>query len=173
MILEIPFNKSLYIEQSTLFFDTAWVKNLKKRKNNLIVGIVSLLMGTAMLISEKEIGFLFIFIGFLGLNYSYKLHEAYKKNKKAYFDLIAKNITLEEEQKQPTIWEFEDTHFRYKDLNVDVTLQWRTIKGFKIIKNTVFIYSEFGMNLIFSENETENFDRIIAFLKQKTTKIKD
>lgn len=169
MKFEIPFDKNIHEEQNKLSFDLAWSKNLKKRRENLILGIILIILGILILIGQNNIGVIFIGMGILSLIFCYRANDYYIKNKKNYFDII--NTEAEEclQAVDNEIWEFQEDYFRYKNYKQDSTLKWNAFSSLKKINETIFLDTNIGIRFILSEKEvgSEKFEQIITFLENK------
>ena len=94
-----------------------------------------------------------------------------EKTKKAYFE-VSEQVTLKLAQSDsPTVWEFLEDHFYYKDPLVEGKLSWETVKGLKIIGDNLIMEIHYGIpaNYILGKEEVgdENFSKIKTFVQHK------
>lgn len=171
MKFEIPFNKQIYKEQMELNFNTAWKDNLQKNKKRLFYGIPIVLIGLLIAYTENCLGFFFIGYGLHFLINFFDYNSYYKKSKHNYFDSTESEIKGQTNANENCIWEFNEEYFRYKDYRYDGKIKWKTFQRTRVIDNNLFIDLNVGYHLsyIIGEKEVgaENFQNIIAFVKQK------
>lgn len=171
MKFELPFNAQIYTEQMTLNFHTAWNENLKNNRNRLFWAIPMIIVGGLIFYGENNLGFLFMAIG---IHYSinfYDYYAYYKKNKKAFFELVEKEKINQLKANEYSIWEFNDDHFGYKDYKFEAKIKWEAFKSTKVIDKNLFIDLNVGNNSSFIIGETEigseNFNTLLEFVKRK------
>lgn len=171
MKLEIPFNESIYSEQTTLNFNLAWDENLKKNKKRLYWAVPSIIFGAFLTYQENYLGFLFLGIGIHYIINFYDYYSYYKTNKTKYLELVKSEIDGQKSANQDSIWEFKEDYFRYKYYKYDAKFKWNAFKGYRIIEKNLFLDLEVGNNssYILGESEVgkEKFEEIIEFVKKK------
>lgn len=174
MKFDIPFIKEIYIEQSKLKFDLIWKKIVKKNNHTLIVGIISIAMGSLVMIGKNNIGIIFIIMGAFFLLQFYKIRTVFLKAKNRYFSAVETEAKNQIEAEQNSIWEFTDEYFRYKDYKVDYKTNWSVFKSFRIINDNLFldINAENSSSYIVSKKEIgeENFESLVSLVEQKIKK---
>ncbi len=171
MKFEIPFNEMIFIDQTNLIFKNHWSKNLKKNRKRLFVGIPMILLGSFIIYLKSNLGYLYLVIGLHFLINFFEYYSYYKKNKKAFYEIINSEIEGQNNSKQDCIWQFNDDYFFYKDFKYETKIMWKTFKSYRVIENNLFLDINVGNNssYIIGESEigNENFLKLTEFIKNK------
>lgn len=171
MVLEVPFNEDIYKKQTNLILGLYWNKILKKHKNNLIISIVFFLLGVFAIYGKGNVGYVFVIISIYGFLEFYKINTAYQKSKKEFQKIVSDEIKGQIESNQNSIWEFNDTYFRYKDYKLDVKINWTAFKSYAIIEDNLFLNLNVGnqSSYIIAKEEIGNdsFQEVLNFVDDK------
>jgi len=166
---EIPFDKAIFEQQCELKFDLIWEEGLRRNKIKLWLGIIGLVLGSAVIYSGDMIGSIFIFIGVLNLILYYDYFSRYRKNERRYFRIIQRESKKMQTLKDVSIWEFDKDYFRYKFYKFDAKFNWVAFGGFRIIQDNLFLdFEEQQKSYILGRTEVgqEHFDVILSFLNE-------
>lgn len=169
MKFEIPFDENIYRQQIELTYKIAWKKFLEETKKTAIVAVIFIFIGIVILYGKGNIGDLFIILGVVSAISSIIRLNKYKNAKKT-----TERTTIETIQKwneNPiSIWEFENSYFRFKFYGGDYKINWDNFKYFNVVNQTVFFgFKESGNWYSLSESEIgkENFDKVVDFVAYK------
>lgn len=169
MKFEIPFDENIYRQQIELTFKISWQKFLEETKKTAIVAVIYIFIGIVILYGKGNIGNLFIILGVASAISSITRLNKYKAAKKT-----TEKTTLETIQKwneNPiSIWEFENSYFRFEFYGGDYKITWDNFKYFNVVNQTVFFgFKESGNWYSLSESEIgkENFDKVVDFVAYK------
>lgn len=169
MKFEIPFDENIYRQQIELTYKIAWEKFLEETKKTAIVAVIFIFIGIVILYGKGNIGDLFIILGVVSAISSIIRLNKYKNAKKT-----TERTTVETIQKwneNPiSIWEFENSYFRFKFYGGDYKINWDNFKYFNVVNQTVFFgFKESGNWYSLSESEIgkENFDKVVDFVTYK------
>ena len=171
MVLEVPFNEDIYKKQTNLKLGLYWNKILKKHKNNLIISIVFFLLGVFAIYGKGNVGYVFVIISIYGFLEFYKINTAYQKSKKEFQKIVSDEIKGQIESNQNSIWEFNDTYFRYKDYKLDAKINWTAFKSYTVIEDNLFLNLNVGnqSSYIIAKEEIGNdsFQEVLNFVDDK------
>lgn len=172
MIFEIPFDGLVYKAQSTLIFNDASYKTRKNIRRTLIAGICSMLLGTLIMLGKESSGGILVLIGVATIFFGYIYNDAYKNQKKKYFEEIEKSVAISVENNEITVVEIQEDYFRHTNFKMDCTFKWINFKGYKKIEDTLFLYTNIGVVFMLSSGQTgnDNFTAVIAFIESKGIK---
>jgi hypothetical protein len=173
MTFEIPFDGLVYKAQSALLFNAASDKTRKNIRRILTTGIFGLLLGTLIMLGKESSGGILVLIGVAILFFAYIYYDAYKNQKKKYFDAIEKSVAASLENNEITVVEIQEDYFRHTDFKMDCTFKWINFTGYRKIEDTLFLYTNIGVVFMLSSSHTgnDNFIAIIAFIESKSIKI--
>jgi hypothetical protein len=169
MTFKIPFNEYIYKQQIQLTFDNSWKNYLAKNKKDFITGIIVFCLGIAILYGNGNIGILFIIMGLICIINYYVKYNQYKNAKKET-QKLAQEIIEKYSLNPMTLWEFNDSFFRFKFYGGDYKINWENFKYYNVVDKTFFLgFNESGNYYTLSESEVgkENFLKIIEFVKNK------
>ncbi len=169
MKFEIPFDENIYRQQIELTFKIAWEKYFGETKKTAIVAVIFILLGIVILYGKGDIGGLFLILGVVsGISAIIRFNK-YKEAKKT-----TERITIESIQKwneNPiSVWEFENSYFRFEFYGGDYKINWDNFKYFNVDNQTVFFGFKENTNwysLSESEIGKENFDKVVDFVASK------
>lgn len=170
MKFELVFDKDIYNRQKDLLFDLAWKRKIAYYKNSQYLGLILIVIGSAMIYNRPNIfgfGYVLVFFGlsnFLPFIYYYfKIKYDYKK-----FD-IAKTTEIEINDLQNFSLELTDKSLLIKAHQHLKDIQWEEFITYLIKEDNIILITKDCQPLILSESEVgeENFKKIISFVEQK------
>ena len=170
MKFELVFDKDIYNRQKDLLFDLAWKRKIAYYKNSQYLGLILIVIGSAMIYNRPNIfgfGYVLVFFGlsnFLPFIYYYfKIKYDYKK-----FD-IAKTKEIEINDLQNFSLELTDKSLLIKAHQHLKDIQWEEFITYLIKEDNIILITKDFQPLILSESEVgeENFKKIISFVEQK------
>jgi|ERR1700754_693296 len=171
MIFEIPFNAKISIEQYTLRLKLTFKKNLITSGKNLVASGVIIFFGWLMLSDKSNVGYFFLSLGLFYLFNAIDYLRYYIRTKRKLKGIFHNLVSLREENKDVTIWGFENDVFKYKDMYYDYTIKWEAFKGYKIVKNNLFLLlaESIDQSFIISEEEIEakKFVEVVAWVNER------
>lgn len=172
MKLEIPFDENIYSEQTTLYFNQFWNKNLKKNKERIYWAIPLTIVGIFLVKKENNLGFFSLGIGIHYLINFYTYYRHYKTIKTKHFELTNSEIDGQKSAGQNTILEFNEEYFRFKNYKYDTKIKWNAFKNYQVIDKNLFLDLEIGYkpSYILGEKEVgkDKFNEIVEFIKKKS-----
>ena len=173
MRFEIPFNEKISIEQSKLFFTYLYKKFIKDNFKIFFYGVFIVLIGVFMVYWGNNSGLLLVGFGSMYFVIVFNRIATYLKTKKTYF-LSRENYfqKIKNLTNPINVWQFDEDHLFFSDLDFEIKLNWNTFKSYKKIdeKNLLLeINNPLILFLILSKEEVDdkNFDKIIHFLEGK------
>ncbi len=171
MIFQIPFNAKLAIEQYTLRLKLTFKKNLETSVKNLICSGVIIFFGWLMISDKTNIGYFFLSLGLFYLFNAIHYFRHYARTRRRLKGVFQNMVSLREENKDITIWGFENDVFKYKDMYYDYSIKWEAFKGYKIIKKNLFLLlaESIDQSFIIGEEEIEahRFSEVVAWLNAR------
>lgn len=169
MKFEIPFDENIYRQQIELTFKISWEKFLGETKKTAIVAVIFIFIGIVILYGKGNIGNLFIILGVISAISSITRLNKYKAAKKTTEKTTVE--TIQKWNENPiSIWEFENSYFRFEFYGGDYKITWDNFKYFNVVNQTVFFgFKESGNWYSLSESEIgkENFDKVVDFVAYK------
>lgn len=171
MKFELVFDKDIYNKQMDLLFDLAWKRKITYYKNSQYLGLILIVIGSAMIYDRPNIfggGYVLIFFGLSNLlpfvYYYFKIKLNYKKIENAKKEEIefskgVKKISLE----------FTEAAFIMSVENQVKTILWEEFVTCLIKEDNVILITKDYQPYILGESEVgeEKFQKIISFVETK------
>ena len=171
MKFELIFDKDIYNKQMDLLFDLAWKRKIAYYKNSQYLGIILIVIGSAMIYNRPSIfgfGYVLVFFGLSNLlpfiYYYFKIKYDYKK-----FDIAkAKEIEINSNLQNFSL-ELTDKSLLIKAYQHLKDIQWEEFSTYLIKEDNIILITKDYQPLILSESEVgeENFKKIISFVEAK------
>ncbi|MET1260539.1 hypothetical protein ABV409_14430 [Flagellimonas sp. DF-77] len=169
--LEIPFEKATYLSQIDLLFPLVYADLIQKLRIQLLLGLVLILIGTALLYAGHDFGAFPLIIGLLFGYEAYRIYREFSTKRKGLKTRAIENLESNKGTITKGVFEFLDNALRYSDDLTESIIPWSDFQGFRIVKgNALLIVDQRKGNiLVFGEKEVgqEPFRKAVALLKTK------
>ncbi len=140
MKIEINFDPTLFKREYMLNFDMLW--KIKNQFNFIVIfwGIISIVLGWAVLSGGSEMGYLIIALSFIIIIVALALVIKNRRLKSRYLLGIHKELSrFANSNDKIILFEFSDDYFRYKDYRMDVKYAFKEMQGFRLVKDCILI----------------------------------
>jgi len=169
MKFEIPFDENIYRRQIEQTFNIVWKKHFSETKKTAIVAVIFIILGIVILYGKGDIGVLFLILGVVSAINSLTRYYKYKEAKKTTERISSENIQKWNEN-PISVWEFENSYFRFEFYGGDYKINWDNFKYFNVDNQTMFLgFNKNGNWYSLSESEIgkENFAKVVDFVSSK------
>ncbi|UOK42110.1 MULTISPECIES: hypothetical protein [Flavobacterium] len=169
MKFEIKFNEEIYTKQLQLLYDIAYSNEITYYKKSNYIGF-ALLFVSLILLYNKPNFFAFALLCFAFGNLIPYYVKFFKRKSLLKRLNKEKQETINLYNKNPiSTWEFFDNSFKYSDFQGDFNLEWKDFAAYKIIDETIFLFTKTDKPFIFGKIEIgkENYEKIIELVESK------
>jgi hypothetical protein len=169
MKFEIKFDEEIYKKQILLLCELAYGKEITFYKNSNYLGFVLLFIGSILIYKRPSFFGVAILIFALGNLVPYYIKFFKRKSLLKRLEKEKKEIIKVYNQNPITKWEFLEKTFNFSDFSGSTILDWEDFRAYKIIDETIFMFTKVDNPYILSKIEVgkENFEKIIELLKDK------
>ncbi len=167
---KIPFDKSIYIEQTILTLPYVYFKEQKKIKESAILAISFFLLGLVILLGGSDLSTLFFCIAIFVVFDLYVKHENFKTLKDAHIRNL-KILLNENDIVSFGIFEFRDDCLRFSNDFYCTWIKWEDFKKYKVTKSNLLLIQKKNREdvLVIGKSEVNNteFQKILSFVEKK------
>lgn len=171
LIYNTPCTEEIFKQIQHYEFKRIWKKNLAKNNKNLFAGTIILLFAIMFFITE-DYGFAGLFGGYVIATYIYcfSYYSQYKKHKKNIQELIAREISNIKINSKDVIWEFNPTHFCFKNYKSEYKFIWQEITYCILDDKYLYITASSFMHFILDKANIDesNLNKTTAYLEKKS-----
>lgn len=171
MKFELVFDKDIYNRQMDLLFDFAWKRKIAYYKNSQYLGLILIVIGSAMIYNRPNIfgfGYVLVFFGLSNLlpfiYYYFKIKSQHKKINV----LRSEEIEINENLKNFT-FEFTNKSFIMISGENSIDIDWQQFLMHLVKEDNLILITKQYQYYILGEIEVgeENFKKIISFVEAK------
>jgi len=171
---EVPINADIVAEKYEVQWKLYFRDTFRLRLIYLVISLVLILLSIcALLFNKEDIAFILaliglVYLGFLIRNY-FSIREALSISRRSLWESIRRR----EQNHDISIWEFTDSEFAYKNMDMETRIKWYVFKGYLQTEKYLFLFLSDSINDTYcvarSEVGYQGFDAIIELVRQKMT----